>query len=280
MSQEPRDTPHEAWEDRMIEVLDGRADLARRAELDAHLATCLECRALFDEYATLFVRLGQTFEEEPAPAGFWDALAADIERRVRDDTVAAGTPAGGSAAPMPCGAVEEPTTGTKAASGSGRRQVIDLSERPRLNGGWNGLAGGLVAAGIAVLLLVGLYLELPRQAGQPQAFVTPPSRREGTTGPAEPAAPAMLARRGEPAPVRSGTAAGAAPPETASAPGMEDAGAAELLALSPELDAEDEGAAAVSALDPLAALADPEAALQDLTPEEAEQLLRDLEELT
>jgi Putative zinc-finger len=242
---------HERWEDLLIEVLDGRADKARRAELDDHLAACAECRAAAADYTTLFARLEDAREREPV--AFWDRLAAEIDRRVAEEADAVPAQAG----PAPSGSRVAPAG----------RGVIDLSERARFGGGWGGVKGGIIAAGIAILLLVGLYLELPRSTGTPQAFITPP-RRAPIDGPVEPTADERLARQDAPEEAR--TAEG----------GEEPADAAALTALASGLADGGYGGVASELQDPLADLAEAELALQGLTPEEAEELLRSLESRT
>ena len=88
-----------------------------------------------------------------------------------------------------------------------------------LHRGWNAVAGGLVAACVGMLLLVGLYLRAPRDAAQPQAFTTPPA-------PGERVAP------GEGVPLVDGAdprepAAGRGADEPAAAEGAEDIGIAD-----------------------------------------------------
>ncbi len=241
---------HERWEDLLIEVLDGRADTARRAELDGHVAGCAECRAALEEYTALFARLQEAREREPA--AFWDGLAAEIDRCVAEEADASRTGAG------------SPSSGAGVPAAG--RGVIDLSERARFGGGWSGVKGGLIAAGIAILLLVGLYLQLPRSAGTPQAFITPP-RRAPLGGPVEPVAGDRLARQG-------------ASEEAGPGERDEEAEDAAALALASGLDDGEYGGVASELQDPLADLAEAELALQGLTPEEAEELLRSLEAQT
>jgi hypothetical protein len=70
---------HEAWEDLMIAVLDGRAG-ERRRELEGHVSECAGCRAVFAEYRRLFASLRQAPDAE-RPREFWDGLALEIDRR-------------------------------------------------------------------------------------------------------------------------------------------------------------------------------------------------------
>lgn len=205
MDPKPLESGHERWEDLSIEVLDGGAPADRRAELEEHLALCPSCRIAFEEYAALFARLRSTREGE-MPAAFWEDLAADVDRRIGEEPVS----------------------------------VIDLSARAGFGAGWGAVRRALIAAGIATVVLVGVYLELPRQAGDPQAFVRPP-RVPAAAGPAEPGA-------------AEGTLSRALADEAAD--------------LAPALG------------DPLADLAEAELTLQGLSPEEAEELLQSLEAQT
>ncbi|HEY7462054.1 MAG TPA: zf-HC2 domain-containing protein [Gemmatimonadota bacterium] len=231
MERRPVESGHERWEDLIVEVLDGGAS-ADRAELDEHLALCPSCRIAFEEYAALFARLRSTGEGE-MPAAFWEDLAADVERRIGEE-------------PVP---------------------VIDLPERAGFGAGWGAVRGALIAAGLATVVLVGVYLELPRQTGDPQAFVRPP-RVPAAAGPAEPGA-------GEGAVARASGSATAG----SDRPGSEDVEAAALATLAGGLA--DEDADLTPALgDPLADLAEAELTLQGLSPEEAEELLQSLEAQT
>jgi hypothetical protein len=230
MDPKPVESGHERWEDLSIEVLDGGASAGRRAELEGHLAICPSCRTAFEDYAALFARLRSTREGE-MPAAFWEDLAADVDRRIGEEPVSA----------------------------------IDRSERARFGVGWGAVRGALIAAGIAIVVLVDVYLEMPRQAGDPQAFVRPP-RIPAAAGPAEPgAAQGALARA---------TGSQAAGSDTRS--DAEDGEEAALSTLAGGLA--DEGADLAPALgDPLADLAEAELTLQGLSPEEAEELLQSLE---
>jgi anti-sigma factor RsiW len=124
---------HERWQDVIIATLDGRAPERERVELNAHLSDCPECRAIYDDYRELFLRLKEA-PEESLPASFWDRMAAEIDRRIAEG-----------------------------------RAPAERSEAS-----WSWVAGGLVAAGIAILTLVGVYLGLPRGGAEPKAFVTTP----------------------------------------------------------------------------------------------------------
>jgi len=200
---------HDRWEDLMIAALDGRAAEDERRELDRHLADCAACRATFAEYGDLFLGLREAADAEP-PREFWDALAAGIERRV--------------AAPDPSS------------------KIVDLRERTAARRGWSGVAGGLVAAGLAILVLAGVYLKLPRTGAEPQAFTTPARERTLPDGVEDPSAvdPGRLALAEE----------------------------AEGTAVFPE------------ARDPLTALAEAEETFSGLTADEAEELLESLEAQT
>lgn len=198
---------HAGWEDRMIEVLDGRGRVEDAAGLERHLERCSACRAAYDEYRHLFSEL-RPEDASTLPREFWDELAVSIKRRLNDPREEA-----------------EP----RLDDGVGSSRVH----------GRNGLAGGLVAAGVAVLVLVGLYLELPRTTGAPRAFIES-EPQDGGLVEREPFA------RSAPANDLTLEVANGPPP-------------------------------AAGSLDPLAALADAELALGGLTPGEADELLRVLE---
>jgi hypothetical protein len=114
----------------------------------------------------------------------------------------------------------------------------------------------LAAACLAVAILTGLYLALPRGDASPQAFTSAPP--ETTTGLAEGPGPAGagLPATGDP------DAAGGAPDSTA----VEES----LAQLASSADPRE----------PLAVLADPDPLLESLTPEEAAELLDLLEDQT
>ena len=240
---------HDRWEDLMIAALDGRAAEDERRELDRHLADCAACRATFAEYGDLFLGLREAADTE-LPREFWDALAAGIERRV--------------AAPDPSS------------------KIIDLRERTASRRGWSGVAGGLVAAGLAILVLAGVYLKLPRTGAEPQAFTTPARERTLPDGVEDPSAvdPGRLALEED----AEGTGA-AGLEEALAGSGEATAESAGLLALATGLDAEAEDAGEAlsvfpEARDPLTALAEAEETFAGLTSAEAEELLRSLESQT
>ena len=227
---------HARWEDAMIAALDGRLAGPDRKALDGHLAGCADCRAAWDEYRELFRGLRHVLPQEPSHA-FWEELAADVDRRVAAEAGPRG-PGGRSPAAEP--------------------GVLDVSGRIRARSGWLEVAAGLVAACLAVLVLGTLYLRLPRDLGEPQAFTTPPRPQ--------------LAEGGEdPGPGGWGEDAGA-PPAGSEAELL--AGLAARLGEGPA-----EGLPVLDeALDPLVALVDPQGALEGLSAAETEELLRLLEE--
>lgn len=67
----------DAWTDRLSEYVDGELDAETRAALDAHLATCRECRATRDELARVVARARVVGYREPA-ADLWGPIEATI----------------------------------------------------------------------------------------------------------------------------------------------------------------------------------------------------------
>jgi hypothetical protein len=232
---------HEAWEDLMIAVLDGRAG-ERRRELEGHVSECAGCRAVFAQYRRLFTSLRLAPDAE-RPRQFWDDLALEIDRRLTREAEVPG--AGGVEAKVSDASILDAGVSRPEVSGS----VMDLRSHRRLTG-WRAVSGGLIAAGIAVVLLIGVYLKSPRPGVEPQAFTTA-TRDQGFGGDRL---------------------------DDELALGLDPALLLVLAATS-----EREGSAAQDlemSVDPLSALADADEALQDLTPEEAEELLESLEAQT
>jgi hypothetical protein len=217
---------HGSWEDRIIEALDGRAGPAALEELERHLAACGRCRAAREEYRTLLAGLRASPAEEP-PAAFWDELAGSIEGRL-------------DAAAAPVGSVRLTP---------GPRRIV--------------VGGVLAAACLAVAILGGLYLALPRGGPSPQAFTSAPP--QPSTGLAEAAGGSGAAAPG------SGDA-GSGPGDPGPGPDAVDAELVEeaLAQLAPSVEPRE----------PLAVLADPDPLLDSLTPEEAAELLDQLEAQT
>jgi anti-sigma factor RsiW len=67
----------DSWTDRLSEYVDGELDAETRAALDAHLATCAECRATRDELSRVVARARGVGYREPA-ADLWSAIEATI----------------------------------------------------------------------------------------------------------------------------------------------------------------------------------------------------------
>jgi anti-sigma factor RsiW len=65
------------WTDRLSEYLDDELDARERVELEAHLATCGECRATLDEVRAVIAR-AQRLTERPPDADLWPGIAARI----------------------------------------------------------------------------------------------------------------------------------------------------------------------------------------------------------
>ena len=212
----PGNEPHGRWEDLMITALDGRCAGEQQQELEGHLAACPGCRRTFEEYVRVYSGLRAATAED-LPGDFWDSLSAGLEPPLAE-------------------------TEDRAPA------------RARSEGEWHGVYAGVAAAGIVGLVLVGLYLALPRPAGAPQAFTTPP-------------ADGQLARAGE----------GAAPAEYPVSGLESSARALDSAAGARDPLAQDWLARDPLARDPLADLAGAEQFLQELTPGEAGELIRELE---
>ena len=232
---------HEPWEDRIIEALDGRASGSVLEELERHLSTCEPCRSVREEYRALVGGLRESAAEEP-PAAFWDELATAIEARL-DAT---------ESAPWSSRAAGAPTSGTAAppasAAGAPRQPGVFPIEARAGRGGRRTVIGGVLAAAcLAVAILSGLYLALPRSGASPQAFTS-------AVAPPPPAAAGLAAGETEPG-------AGSRDTEV-------------LEEVLPQL------AASPEPRDPLAVLADPDALLDSLSPEEAAELLDLMESST
>jgi hypothetical protein len=228
---------HAAWEDRIIAALDGRAPADALDELERHVAACEACRAARAEYGALFAGLRAAVADPRA--GFWDELAASIEQRLD-----AEAPVTASAA---TGRARSAAGRLDAAGARGARRAV--------------VGGVLAAACLAVAILTGLYLALPRGGASPQAFTSAPP--ETTTGLAAGPGPAGAGPAGAGLPATGDPdAAGGAPDSTA----VEES----LAQLASSADPRE----------PLAVLADPDPLLESLTPEEAAELLDLLEDQT
>jgi anti-sigma factor RsiW len=68
----------EHYEEAICELVDGDIEEARRAEVEAHLATCPSCRALADDLARLRVEASRLPVQHP-PAHIWTKVSARIE---------------------------------------------------------------------------------------------------------------------------------------------------------------------------------------------------------
>ncbi|MBA2565566.1 MAG: zf-HC2 domain-containing protein [Gemmatimonadetes bacterium] len=220
-------------EDRIIEELDGRLAPEHRGGLERHLAECARCRNARDEYRDLLAGLrGAALPGDGTERpGFWEDLARGIEQRIAGETEAASV-----------------------ADRTAPAALVDLRERARFRNGWTGVGGGLLAAGVSVVLLVSLYLTLPRTAAAPQAFTTPASDQRPGPG----VVPRDVLQESD-----------------------------ELLALAAEIAVGEEGdgdlgslAALAAGRDPITQLADAEEELGGLTAEELAELLATLESRT
>jgi hypothetical protein len=67
----------DSWTERLSEYVDGELDLATRAALEAHLATCASCRATRDELQRVVDRARSIGYREPA-TDLWGAIETSI----------------------------------------------------------------------------------------------------------------------------------------------------------------------------------------------------------
>jgi putative zinc finger protein len=72
----------EAYRDRIDELVDGTLDGAGRRELDAHLATCAECRALADDLLAIRRAAGHLPPLMP-PDRIWQQIAPRVSAPIR-----------------------------------------------------------------------------------------------------------------------------------------------------------------------------------------------------
>ena len=73
----------DSWTDRLSDYVDGELDAEARAALEAHLATCAECRATRDELERVVARARRVEYREPAK-DLWGGIEATIiENRQR-----------------------------------------------------------------------------------------------------------------------------------------------------------------------------------------------------
>jgi anti-sigma factor RsiW len=69
----------DTWTDRLSEYVDGELDAGPRAALEAHLATCAECRATRDELERVVARARRVEYREPAN-DLWGSIEATISK--------------------------------------------------------------------------------------------------------------------------------------------------------------------------------------------------------
>jgi hypothetical protein len=69
--------PTDSWTDRLSEYVDGDLDAETRAALDAHLATCADCRATREELERVVVRARRVGYREPSHE-LWTRIEAGI----------------------------------------------------------------------------------------------------------------------------------------------------------------------------------------------------------
>ena len=69
----------DSWTDRLSEYVDGELDAETRVALEAHLATCAECRATRDELERVVARARRVEYREPAN-DLWGSIEATITK--------------------------------------------------------------------------------------------------------------------------------------------------------------------------------------------------------
>ena len=81
---------NDKWTDRLSEYLDGELDNEQREALDAHLATCGDCRATLEDLRRVVGR-ARALEDRAPAADLWPGIAKQIRREhipdVRDRLV-------------------------------------------------------------------------------------------------------------------------------------------------------------------------------------------------
>jgi anti-sigma factor RsiW len=68
---------NDQWTDRLSEYVDGELAAGERAGLEAHLATCAECRATLGELRKVVAR-GKSLEDRPPKADLWSGIHARL----------------------------------------------------------------------------------------------------------------------------------------------------------------------------------------------------------
>lgn len=68
------------WTERLSEYIDGDLAADERATLEAHLATCAECRSVLRELEAVAVR-AQAIEDRSPATNLWPGIAERLERR-------------------------------------------------------------------------------------------------------------------------------------------------------------------------------------------------------
>ncbi len=71
---------NDQWTDRLSDYLDGELPAGERAALEAHLATCGECRGTLEELRRVVARARTLEDREPAN-DLWPGVAQQIRRR-------------------------------------------------------------------------------------------------------------------------------------------------------------------------------------------------------
>ena len=70
---------NDQWTNRLSEYIDGELDSSERVALEAHLATCRECRVTLGELRGV-VAHAKALEDSPPAADLWPGIATQIRR--------------------------------------------------------------------------------------------------------------------------------------------------------------------------------------------------------
>ena len=68
---------NDQWTDRLSEYVDGELAAGERTALEAHLATCADCRATLEELRTVVAR-AKSLEDRPPKADLWSGIHARL----------------------------------------------------------------------------------------------------------------------------------------------------------------------------------------------------------
>ena len=150
----------------------GELPLTERAEVQAHMAQCAECRAAFDDLSVIRAALAVRPDVATPPWGDWSGFMARLNTRIAQEGQAEGTPA--------------------------PAKVVAISWRRRV-------APYLAAAAVLVLVTISAVVMLKQRAAPSPAAsgarATPASLATAPVAPGEPAIPPIVGA-GNPGPDR------------------------------------------------------------------------------